>query len=320
MEAHPDAAIFPMMSADELADLAEDIKVNGQRFPIVIAKYEDREVIIDGRNRYEACEIAGVEPKFQQLNGHDPKAFILSANINRRHMNAGQRAMAVAMLYPEPASRDGRGKKSITTTQHFPDFSRAFFFRARFILRDSRALAEEVMSGIKFLDSAYKEAKARAEENKRADEDRDRLRNEAPDLLMLVLDSRATLDEAINLLETRKQDRTKLDTIKDGSPDLVKLVEEGRMSVQDAMAAHDKRHEEERNARSAATALLAAVVRLFDAQHVDPQKEAERLVKHFDPHLWPAEELGEPTSQLFQTCSDVLAACARLRKKQETSK
>lgn len=99
IEAHPDAAIFPIMSPDELAELAEDIKTNGQRFPIVIGKYEDREVIVDGRNRFAACEIAGVEPKFKQLNGHDAKAFILSVNINRRHMSAGQRAMATAMIY-----------------------------------------------------------------------------------------------------------------------------------------------------------------------------------------------------------------------------
>jgi hypothetical protein len=33
-------------------------------------------------------------------NGHDPKAFILSSNIARRHMTAGQRAMAYARIYP----------------------------------------------------------------------------------------------------------------------------------------------------------------------------------------------------------------------------
>jgi len=30
-------------------------------------------------------------PKYQKLNGEDQKAFILSVNINRRHMTAGQR-------------------------------------------------------------------------------------------------------------------------------------------------------------------------------------------------------------------------------------
>ena len=66
----------------------------------------------DGRNRMRACEIAGVAPKFQKINGQDQKAYILSVNINRRHMSAAQRAMAVAMIYPEaPHGGDRKGKK-----------------------------------------------------------------------------------------------------------------------------------------------------------------------------------------------------------------
>jgi hypothetical protein len=56
-----------------------------------------------------ACEIAGVEPKFQKIDGQDQKAYILSVYINRRHMTAAQRAMAVAMIYP--VAPRGRGKK-----------------------------------------------------------------------------------------------------------------------------------------------------------------------------------------------------------------
>jgi hypothetical protein len=39
------------------------------------------------------------------------KAFIVSDNIKRRHLNAGQRAMAVAMMYPEGTP----GKKTETS-------------------------------------------------------------------------------------------------------------------------------------------------------------------------------------------------------------
>ena len=48
-----------------------------------------------------ACKIAGVEPTTRELNDEDPTAFVLSANIHRRHMTKGQRAMAVAMIYPK---------------------------------------------------------------------------------------------------------------------------------------------------------------------------------------------------------------------------
>jgi hypothetical protein len=54
-------------------------------------------VLIDGRNRFAACNLAGVEPDFETLpDGIDPVAYILSSNINRRHMNKGQQAMAIA--------------------------------------------------------------------------------------------------------------------------------------------------------------------------------------------------------------------------------
>ncbi len=40
----------------------------------------------------------------------DPTPFVLSTNIHRRNLTQGQRAMAVAMLRPEP-EKGGRGKK-----------------------------------------------------------------------------------------------------------------------------------------------------------------------------------------------------------------
>lgn len=90
---HPVAALFPMLPDDELDELAADIKQNGLIHPIVL---DANRVLIDGRNRLEACIRAGVQPTFTELNGHDPVAFILSANVNRRQLTPGQRAMAVA--------------------------------------------------------------------------------------------------------------------------------------------------------------------------------------------------------------------------------
>lgn len=47
MKFHPYADIFPMMSDVEFAALCEDIKENGLRNPI-----------LDGRNRWRACQVA----------------------------------------------------------------------------------------------------------------------------------------------------------------------------------------------------------------------------------------------------------------------
>ncbi|MGI8515375.1 MAG: ParB/RepB/Spo0J family partition protein [Acidimicrobiia bacterium] len=95
LEVHPVAAAFPMLADDELQALAGDIAANGLRQPIVI----QGGVLIDGRNRLRACELAGVEPTAVELAADvDPVAFILSANLARRHMSKGQQALALARV------------------------------------------------------------------------------------------------------------------------------------------------------------------------------------------------------------------------------
>jgi hypothetical protein len=58
--AHSAAALFPMMSEPELADLSADIKANGLIHPIVLGTWDDDgeqvEGLIDGRNRQRACD------------------------------------------------------------------------------------------------------------------------------------------------------------------------------------------------------------------------------------------------------------------------
>jgi hypothetical protein len=54
-------------------------------------------LIADGRGRFEACKRAGVEPRFEELNGTTPFDLSVSANVKRRKMlTAGQRAIAAA--------------------------------------------------------------------------------------------------------------------------------------------------------------------------------------------------------------------------------
>jgi hypothetical protein len=93
MKFHPLAELFPMFPENELKELADDIKQNGLRAPITL--YEDK--ILDGRNRYLACKKARVEPKFRQHTG-DPVAFVVSANLRRRHLNDSQRSVIAARL------------------------------------------------------------------------------------------------------------------------------------------------------------------------------------------------------------------------------
>lgn len=94
IENHPLAEIFPMIGNGELAELAEDIKKNGLKNPVVL--FEGK--ILDGRNRYRACEIAGVKPDFVEYAGSEPLQHIISLNLHRRHLSESQRAMVAAKI------------------------------------------------------------------------------------------------------------------------------------------------------------------------------------------------------------------------------
>lgn len=40
----------------------------------------------DGRNRYAACQLAGIEPTFTTYDGDDPDGYALAANGQRRDL------------------------------------------------------------------------------------------------------------------------------------------------------------------------------------------------------------------------------------------
>jgi len=65
---------------------------------------------LDGRNRLRACEKAGVEPHFESFDGLDPEGFVISENVTRRHLTAGQRGMAAARMMPE--AEEGKKRPS----------------------------------------------------------------------------------------------------------------------------------------------------------------------------------------------------------------
>lgn len=93
---HPACTIFPPLPADELRELADDIAANGLRNSIVL--YQSK--ILDGRNRYLACELAGVEPRFTEFDGDDPIGWVVSQNLLRRHLTASQKAVVALDLLP----------------------------------------------------------------------------------------------------------------------------------------------------------------------------------------------------------------------------
>jgi hypothetical protein len=82
------------MSGAEFDALVADIAANGLQNPIVLHD----EMVLDGGNRYRACQVAGVEPRFVQFSGGSIGQFVLSANLHRRHLSTGQQATIVASV------------------------------------------------------------------------------------------------------------------------------------------------------------------------------------------------------------------------------
>jgi ParB-like chromosome segregation protein Spo0J len=106
LEPHPLSAIFPPISEEDFGKLAADIKLNGLHQPIV--RYQGK--ILDGNNRYRACELVKIVPKFADFNGDDAAArnYVISANIHRRHLSPDQRRDIIATLLKADPAQSNR--------------------------------------------------------------------------------------------------------------------------------------------------------------------------------------------------------------------
>lgn len=92
---HPAADLFPMVVGDEFKELCSDIKERGLQQPITV--WTDG-TLLDGRNRLLACFETHQEVVLDRYEGTDPVQFSLSANLHRRHLNQGQKAMVALKI------------------------------------------------------------------------------------------------------------------------------------------------------------------------------------------------------------------------------
>jgi ParB-like chromosome segregation protein Spo0J len=130
---HPLANEYPLLEKGRLDELAESIKANGQREKIVRLDG----LILDGRNRYLACRVAGVEPVYREYDGpaddDSLRAFIEDANEHRRHLSpdflrerARQRAERVkAGRRKGKSTRQLAKEEKVSQTQILKDFKAA---------------------------------------------------------------------------------------------------------------------------------------------------------------------------------------------------
>ncbi len=180
IKTHPALDIIPLMTDDEMAGLVWSIRRVGLLQPIA---RDDEGAILDGRCRFAACDIAGVEPRFRQISGLDADGvedFIWSTNMLRVHLGPGQTAIADAMI---------------------PDYPESLLKPEAKLIAESRPdLVERIMGGTLGLADAYQQVLDRerqeVERTVRA-EAFARLRIAAPVLALQVDDGALTIDQAL---------------------------------------------------------------------------------------------------------------------------
>jgi hypothetical protein len=125
------------------------------------------------RNRLLACEKAGVEPRFEDFDGDDATALalVISLNVQRRDLTAGQRAIVAAKSLPmfeemakarmaEGGKRKG-GTNNATPHRARDDAARVFKVgsnavqQAKALRADAPDLAEQVECRALSLAAAY---------------------------------------------------------------------------------------------------------------------------------------------------------------------
>ncbi|TCM56170.1 N6-adenosine-specific RNA methylase IME4 [Rhizobium sp. PP-F2F-G48] len=142
------AGLFPLFSEPDLQALAADIAANGQREPIWLLDGQ----ILDGRNRFAACKIAGVAPRLRVFDGGDPLEFVLSLNLHRRHLSESQRAMVAAKIaiWQRGINQTTVGSANLqtrTAARRLSVSERSVFTAKRIDQHGVKALSEAVREG-----------------------------------------------------------------------------------------------------------------------------------------------------------------------------
>lgn len=168
MQYHPYANLFPMMPDAELAYIVEDMKANGYDPSMPVITYEGQ--ILDGRNRFKAADMAGVEPSFVEYQGDDALAYVIRHNLHRRHLDVGQKAAIVDEIAILKRGRNWNNsaimQNKITVEQAANQIgvSARTVHEYREVKREAPELAEKVKHGEIKLSEAKKEIKKQKKE------------------------------------------------------------------------------------------------------------------------------------------------------------
>jgi hypothetical protein len=142
LKIHPAADLFPLLKDTDpaaLQALADDIKTNGLQCGIVFYGTGAKVTLLDGRNRLDAMELAGILKLDKCRHGHpvsfahtviapndgtvdhqgkfkkvDPFDYVISVNAHRRHLTAKDKAdLIVKVLAAKPELSDCAAAKIV---------------------------------------------------------------------------------------------------------------------------------------------------------------------------------------------------------------
>lgn len=101
---HPLTAVVPALADDDFLTLRRSVRAAGLLDEIVLHEG----MVLDGRHRLKACLAEGVEPRFREFTGPDPRAFILTSLAARNLAPSARALVAARLLRAEWSRADGR--------------------------------------------------------------------------------------------------------------------------------------------------------------------------------------------------------------------
>ena len=170
-EYHELSTVFSSFEdTEEFKGLVKSVKEYGLFDPILVWQGK----IVDGRHRHKACMEAGVEPEYEYLVDEVPFDKVLGrvvgANILRRHLTTGQRAMIAASLANMSTGRNwgensnspnSDDNKSLKVAAESLNVGRSSVAEAKEVKHDAPDLAEKVSRGEMSLNAAKVESRER---------------------------------------------------------------------------------------------------------------------------------------------------------------
>lgn len=232
MKTHWVAGLYPLNDEDVDA-IAVDIKANGQRLPILTLKDGS---IVDGRNRYLACEKLGIEPVTKCIeNGKafsDEELIDLARSYNkkRRQLSKMQSACIAALewkiLHPgENRRRHVKGDES--AKMHFHDFAainhgvgERYAKQALAVANWDMDILQEAKESSRGLADAYETYQGAISE-KKLKARREKILQEHEDIFDRYQSGQLSLEEAVTLANDRNKERDEREQARKGQAERV---------------------------------------------------------------------------------------------------